>query len=501
MKLAVVLLLALAAPALGQTAAALGGRPLVIPFENANREPRVYWLGEGSAIILTDDLQALGVPALTRDERRRAFERLRVPAVASLSHATVIRLGQLVGASQVIVGSFELRNEELTVKARSIRLDTGRMSPEVSARGPIADVFGVYAGIARRLVPNTAVTAQEMEQGHPPLAAFEQFVKGLVAETPATKLAFLNQALKLAPTFQRARLAIWDVHTDQDAHREALAAVKLVPPEHRLARQARFRAAISMLHLGQLQDAFNAFTQLQVERNDPALLNNLGVLQLRRPPGAPGGRAVGFFGQAVKADATDPDLFFNLGYTYFLEKDMQGAIYWLREAVRRNPADDAAHYVLGVALQVTGSTAEAAREKELARQLSSIYSDLEAKFGGTNTVPRGLERVKAEIDLPAAASVETAIVAAEQRDQREVAAFHLDRGRRLFQQERDDEAIAELRRVIFLSPYHSEAHLLLARIYVRQGTQDALNALKIAVWSEPANAEAKQLLDKISAQP
>ena len=31
---------------------------------------------------------------------------------------------------------------------------------------------------------------------------------------------------------------------------------------------------------------------------------------------------------------------------------------FLREAVRRNPTDDEAHYVLGVALQATGSGAE-----------------------------------------------------------------------------------------------------------------------------------------------
>src|SRR5688572_7550445 len=83
-------------------------RQLVVPFENVSRTPRVIWLSEGSAVLLTDDLQALGVPAISRDDRRRAFDRLRVPAVASLSHATVIRLGQVVGAAQVIVGSFDL---------------------------------------------------------------------------------------------------------------------------------------------------------------------------------------------------------------------------------------------------------------------------------------------------------------------------------------------------------------------------------------------------------
>ena len=46
---------------------------------------------------------------IRREDRLRAFERLRVPPVATLSHATVIRLGQVVGAAQVVIGSFELR--------------------------------------------------------------------------------------------------------------------------------------------------------------------------------------------------------------------------------------------------------------------------------------------------------------------------------------------------------------------------------------------------------
>lgn len=480
-------------------------RQLVMPFENATREPRAYWLTEASAIVLTDDLLTLGVPAITREDRLRAFDRLRVPAVAMLSHATVIRLAQVVGAGQVVVGAFELKGEELIVRARTIRLDSGRMSPEIVEQGPLEDLFAVYGRIARRIVTDSGVSTAEMERAHPPLPAFEQYIKGLLAEVPHTQVAFLTQAIRLYPTFQRARIALWGVHTEQGDHKEALAIVREVPVGHRLGRQARFLAGVSMVSLGQLQEAFTAFSALHREKSDAALANNLGVVQLRRPAGAAGpstspgagGRAVSHFGEAVKLDDTDWDLFFNLGYAYWLDRDIEGATYWLREAVRRNPADDAAHYVLGVALQAAGSTAEATREKELARQLSSVYAEWEAKQRGANSVPRGLERLKTDIDVDAALRLENVVVAAEQRDQRAVADFHLERGRRLFEQERDADAIAELRRTVFLAPYDSQAHLLLGRIYLRNGrVAEAIDALKISVWSDPSNAEARALLEK-----
>ena len=41
-------------------------RHLVVPFDNVSTEAQTYWLSEASAVILTDDLIALGAPAITR---------------------------------------------------------------------------------------------------------------------------------------------------------------------------------------------------------------------------------------------------------------------------------------------------------------------------------------------------------------------------------------------------------------------------------------------------
>jgi tetratricopeptide (TPR) repeat protein len=463
------------------------GLHFVIPFENASGEPRIYWLSEGSAVLLTDHLGALGIPVIRREDRLRAFERLRVPPVATLSHATVIRLGQVVGAVQVVIGSFELDGQSLVVRARTIRLDTGRMSAEMVERGPLNDLLNIYERLARRIGPAN-VPGAALTRTYPTLPAFEQYIKGLLAEAPAAQIAFLSRAIKLHPAFQRARVALWDVHTSLGDHQAALAIARDVPASSPLSRQARFLAAVSMINLGDHQAAFDALTALNRERPDPVLLNNIGVVQLRRVAAAggkvaPGGSAVAYFGDAVKLDGSDPDLFFNLGYAFWVNRDMAGAIHWLREAVRRNPADDEAHYLLGLSLQTGGNASEAAREKELATQL------------GATAVTRDLERLKIDIDVADSLRVAAALVAAEQRDQRDIAAFHLEQGRQLYSQGRDDDAIAELRRTIFLAPYESAAHLLLARVYLRTGRmQEAIDALTIAVWSDPSNTEASELL-------
>lgn len=508
-----------------------GARQLVMPFENATHEPRFNWLSEGAASVLTDDLGALGAQALSRDDRLRALDHLRVPPSATLSEATTIRIAQIVGADQVIIGSFAVNGSTLTVRATPVRLDTGRRFPEMTESGALNDLFALFAKIARRVLPDSTVSTADMERGHPPLAAFEQFIKGSVVEMPATQIVFLKEALRYAPDYHRARLALWQVYTEQGEHKQALEIARQVPTSDRLSRRARFDAALSLIHLGRHSEATTELDALNREKKDAALLNDLGVAQLRRTAGAPDGSAAQFFSQAIAANPADPDLTFNLGYASWLAHETLAAVRWLRETVRRNPADDAAHWVLGVALQASANAAEGQRERDLAKRLSSKYAEWDSKHPGTSAVPPDLERLKTDLDATGQPRVEEAIAAAEQRDQREQAAFHLESGRRLYQAQRDAEAIGELRRAIYLSPYDREAHLLLGRAYLRGGQiADAIDELKISIWSEdridarlvlaeayvqarnvesarselqtvltrePSNASAKELLEKI----
>jgi tetratricopeptide (TPR) repeat protein len=455
-----------------------------MPFDSEMHEPRYDWLAEGAASALTDDLMALGAQALSREDRLRAFERLRVPATNRLSEATVIRIGQIVGAQQIIVGSFAVNGTSLAIRAQPIRLDTGRRLPEIAESGPLSDLFAVFARVARRLLPDSTVAINVIESGHPPLPAFEEYIKGAVAANPATKIAFLKDALRSAPDFQRVRLALWTVYTEQGEHRQALEVVQQVPAAHPLSRQARFHVGLSMMSLARHVEAIDVFTTLNRERRDAALVNNAGVAQLRRTARSPDNSAAVFFDQALTVAPDDGDIAFNRGYASWLAHDTLTAVRWLRETVRRNPADDAAHWVLGVALQASANAVEGQRERDLAKRLSSTYVEWEKKQPGP-AVPSNLERVKTELDAGASQHIEAAIAAAEQRDQRDEARFRLESGRRLVQADRDADAIGELRRAIYLSPYDREAHLLLGRLYLRAGqVADAIDELKISIWSE-----------------
>lgn len=459
-------------------------RILVVPFENVTHESRIVWLGEAAAVLLADDLNALGGAAITRDERRQAFDRLQVPQAAALTDATVIKIAELVRASQVIVGTLRLEGDDVVVQARAISIESARIRAEATERGPLPDLFATFERVARRFAPPGRVGQSESRLAHPPVAAFENYIKGLVAETPATAISYLNAALQADPTLERARIALWEVFDDQGEHERALAIVGAVSPAAPQARRAQFRAGLSQLELNRLDHAFATFKALADSRPTAAVLNNLGVVQLRRGGNLQStGVPAYYFTRAADEDATEPDYFFNLGYAYWLDRDTDAAIYWLREAVRRDPVDGDAHYVLGTALAAAGQTADSVREKELARRLSSTYDEWD-KRPANEQVPRGLERVKGDVELPHSRQIEEALANSGQRNQQDLARYYYDRARRLYEEEHDTDAIAELNRVLFLSPYDARAHLLLGRIHLRAGrVRESIDALQISLWS------------------
>lgn len=463
-----------------------GTRILVAPFDNAKAEPRFQWLGEAAAVLLSDDLRAGGQPAFARSERVRAFEQLYLPISGFLSRATIIKVGQLVGAGQVVVGSFSVEGTALSVTARSIRLDAGRLQPEVTERGDLNELFGIFERLAARIAQRTP---RSSSTGHPPLDAFENYIKGLLAENPVSQATFLEAALRGHPEFDRAKLALWEVRAEQADHAGALEIVKNIPTTSPSFFRGRFFAAISLIELKRYDEAQSILTGLQEVAPDPsataAVLNNLGVLVLRRGTTPQSGSAVYYLTKATDADP-DPDYMFNLGYAYASDKNYQGAQYWLREALRRDPADVDAHYVLAVVLQATGSSVQSARERDLARQLSSRYLDLDRRAAEQRTpVPPGIERMCLEAEGSRALRADQTIFSSAQREQQELAAFHLEQGRRLFEREQDREALAELRRAVYLSPYEARAHLLIGRIHLRAGRPtDAIDAFKISIWSQ-----------------
>jgi len=461
-----------------------GTRVLVMPFaadvdaEAPGGAGTALWLGEAAALLLTDSLAALGVGVISRDERVAAFDRLQVPMKAVLTRATTLRVAELIGASDVVFGEVTL-GDELAVRARLVRLDPGVEAAAVSAAAPMAGLFDLFGGVASDLAHLGEIPATDAAPSLEPLpvAVFENYVKGLVAATPAARRRFLELAMTGAPRDARILHELWTVYTADGDYEQALAVANAVPAESPGWPAARFSVALSLIALNRFDGALRELGDLDTVHPSASVSNALGVAELRRDPAQRAGRAVSYFEQAVRRGPGQNLYLFNLGYGYARAGQPDAALYWLRESVRYDAADGDARLVMSLVLDSIGRSVEARRERELAQLLGTNAS------GNGGEMPDGLDRVAQGLDGPAASLVEAALADPALRDQQDAAAYYLQRGRRLVDSDRHQEAIDELRRAIYLVPDADEAHLLLGRAYQRSGRlAEAIDEFIVALW-------------------
>lgn len=451
------------------------------------------WLGEAAAVLVTDGLTALGVRALPRAARLAAFERLDLPMASTLTRATMIRVGELVGASAIVFGEASLA-DRLTIRARFVDLTAGAETTPVADEAELSDLFPLFDRVTTTLAARLGRPAESDAPVLAPLPVevFENYAKGLVAATPEARRRFLEAAMVQAPRDDRVLLELWRVYTALGLPEKALEAASAVPAEAPRARPARLALALSLIELGRLDGALRELSTMQAERASAVIANALGVVELRRTGASPAD-AVRHFSTAADAAPDNPDYAFNLGYARARAGDGAGALAALREVVRLDAADADTHALMGVLLAAAGRPAEARRERELAASLGSAADGLDDTI-----VPDRLERLPLEIDPESVGVVEAERPG--RGDQRATAAYHLERARNLVEARRDREAIGELRRAVYLDPYLDEPHLLLGVVLQRAGRlAEAVDEFRVALWARET-AEAQVALGRALAE-
>ena len=253
------------AGAAAAAAAAAAARLLVVPFENAKGEPRLHWLGEAAAVLVTDGLRRPDRRRISRDERVRAFEQLHLPVDARSAARRSSRSGSCVGAAEVIVGAFRVEGDDAVGHAPAAfgSMSAG-CSPRSTEQRPLTDLFAIFDRLAPGLRSGRRRRAPAVR---PPLDAFENYIKGLIAESPVAQATFLEAALRDQPGFDRARLALWDVRTEQDDHAAALEAVRGGAGRRRRSQlQRALRRRVSLIELKRYDEAFTILKALLDER-------------------------------------------------------------------------------------------------------------------------------------------------------------------------------------------------------------------------------------------
>jgi tetratricopeptide (TPR) repeat protein len=350
---------------------------VVLPFFNESKKPNLDWVGESIAESIRDVLAARGILVLSRAEREEGYARLNVRRNSTLTHATVVKIGETLDAGSVIFGSFEVRpqgetkKDSLRIAVRIIDLGTMRQHPEYGQQGAFEDLATLQHRVAwqtlRFIAADDAPGESEFLAAHPPVRvdAVENYIRGLLAATTDQKQRFFAQAARLDPSYSEPAFELAELYYGKESYRPAAEWYQKVKPTDSQFRRALFRLGLSRFYLGDYTNAQAAFEKVLQSVPLNEVFNNLGAAQSRR--NRP--EALDNFRKALEGDSTDPDYHFNVAYALWKSGQFDAAAQAFRDVLERDPDDAEATAMLGRCLQranprTRGATQPLERVKE-----------------------------------------------------------------------------------------------------------------------------------------
>ncbi|MEK6335301.1 MAG: tetratricopeptide repeat protein [Acidobacteriota bacterium] len=515
-----------------QKVAAQGGSGtevvVVLPFENVSTHPEFNWIGESFADSLSALLSKPGLIVVTGEERAVAYQRLRLPLTVLPSRATAIKIARELKASMIVIGTYNVvlppnateSKESLASvvgEARVIRVNEGRMAGDIfdNAWAPRVYDFGgevpnlqkIHGELAYQILfqRDKALSFSRnqlvQEATKVPPQAFEAYLKGsLTEERDPTRAIYFKNALKLyanvngGAVYPQAAFELGRFYFNQSQWKEAIEYFTMLQKREAHYGEAQFYAGLAYWKTGDVTRALATLVPLADERVMPlvAVYNNAGALsvQAARDEKKPEERtrllvqAITLLSRAVDSSPSDSTVLFNYAYALFLNEKYAEAAEKLEKVIAANQTDGEAYFLLAKA-QDRANHADAANAADnKARKNLPSYGKWQTEWQKSQSVPALNLRsrdVLNQVDLSEITRV-TAIEAANANTAQEA----LNKIRDLYQQGRDDEALAEIRKLLIIEPTNAEAFLLSGRINMRRGDPEAaIAALKTAIFWEP----------------
>jgi tetratricopeptide (TPR) repeat protein len=369
---------------------------LVLPFFNHSNNANLDWIGESIAESVHDSLASEGVLVLDRTDRLEAYRRQSLRPGAELTHASILKIGESLDASNVIYGWYELfpapdgdtqSKGSLRISARILDLKHTRQGPVFSETRALEDVAVLEVRLGWQvlsvLMPKTAPSEQEFLKARPPVRidAVENYIRGLISASPEQRHRLFTQAARLdehysPPLFQLGK-AFWE-KKDYKIAGGWLQRVTRTDPHY---LEAQFFLGLCRYHDGDFAGAEQAFQLVASTMPLNEVFNNLGAAQDRRNNA---GGAVASFQKALEGDSADPDYQFNAGYAQWRAGQYAAAAESFRAALARNPNDQEATALLGRALKQeaprAGEPRSEGRERLKTNYDEAAYRQLQAEL-------------------------------------------------------------------------------------------------------------------------
>ena len=364
----------------------LADNTAVLPFSNVSTESSgairnpasMDWIGESIAETLRAAFAARGILTLERDRTTEAYQRLHLRERTELTEASMLKVGEVLDAEQVVHGTFSFvpaatgasnstSKGSLKIQARVSDRRRLKQSAAFEETGAIEDLATLESHLAWRaltvVAPARAPAESEFRSLRTavPLDVLENYIRGLLAAAPEQKEKYFTQAARLDPDYSPPAFELGKIHFERKEYREAAAWLEHVGPSENHYRDASFFLGFARYQAGDFEAARKAFQTIAEKVPISTVWNNLGAAESRL--NLP--QAIETFRKALDQDPSDPDYHFNLGYALFKKGDFPAAADRFRAVLDRNPGDQMATLLLGRCLKKQGLRAATASDARL----------------------------------------------------------------------------------------------------------------------------------------
>jgi len=338
---------------------------LVVPFFNGTGAASLDWIGESVAETVREAFASQGMIALSRDDREEAYRRLQFHSHATLSLASVIRLGQSLDADEVIYGEFDLKpgpaggpktRGTLSITAHVLDLKRAQEGPKFSEVGALEDLAVLQRHLAWKALtmaaPDAAPSEADFNRRNPVVRAdaIESYIRGLLAATPEEKRKLFGQAVRLNPGYSQACFELGRLNFRAKDYHSAADWFQKAAPESVSINEATFLLGLSRYYMGDYTGAETAFRRVAANVPLNEVLNDLGAAQSRRNEPS----ALENFQKALDGDTSDPVYQFNTGYALWRSGNFAAAADRFRAVLERDPDDEVAPVLLDRCLKQSG---------------------------------------------------------------------------------------------------------------------------------------------------
>ncbi len=330
---------------------------LVLPFVNQTTDKNLDWIGDSLAASVREALASEGLLTLEREDRTEAYQRLSIRPYVMLTKASVIKIGQELDAEQVVYGQFDLKpvigaNEKsrgsLQITAHTLDLRHMKQGPDFGEVGALEDLSALQRHLAWQALqfvdPKPAPSEAEFIRRHPAVRvdAIENYIRGLLAQTPEEKHRLFTQAVRLDESYSAPCLQLGKLHLRKKEYKLAADWFQKLSSDDVHYREATFLLGFCRFHTGDYEGAETAFQSVAKVVPLDEVLNNLGAAQSRR--NSP--QALENFKKALEGDESDPAYHFNVGYALWKQGQFDQAAARFREVLERNRDDADARFLL-----------------------------------------------------------------------------------------------------------------------------------------------------------